>query len=142
MKSLFMYIGLFPHGLFSDESLFRVTFHLLSTLLVSFHILISFRMRFVFTWSLSARVSLPGLFVSTEHSVSLFSYADLVPHTGNIPLKMPHLQNPPIRETQISRYKLKSNQNLNLNLHREIPKESERLVLVDLEGTFPVETVV
>ena len=35
---------------------------------------------------------------------------------------MLHLRIPPIPETQIPRYRFKSNRNLNLNLHHEIPR--------------------
>ena len=39
-----------------------------------------------------------------------------------IPLKMLHPRNPPNLETRIHRYKFKLNQNLTLNLHRDVPR--------------------
>ena len=39
-----------------------------------------------------------------------------------IPLQMLHPPSPPNPESQIPRYKFKSNQHLNLNLYREIPR--------------------
>jgi len=38
------------------------------------------------------------------------------------PLQLLHPTNPPNQETQIARYKLKFNQNFNLNSYREIPR--------------------
>jgi len=47
---------------------------------------------------------------------------DICAEIWQIPLKLLHPRNPPHPETQIPRYKFKWNQDLNLNLYREIPR--------------------
>jgi len=60
-----------------------------------------------------------------------------------IPQKMLHPRNPPNRETQIPRYKFKVNQNPNLNLYREIPRNLSFSIWLDFgDVTFSVETVI
>jgi len=91
-------------------------------------------------WSMSQ-----GYCLSQGHCVAArcgaaMSYDPFV--VSRIPLKMPHLRNPPNRETQISRYKLKLHRHLTLNLYWD-PEESEFLDLVDFGGVaFSVENVV
>jgi len=63
--------------------------------------------------------------------------------TSHIPLSMPHPQTPPNRDTQISQYKFKWNQNLIVNFVLWDTEESEFLDLVDFGSVaFSVKTAV
>jgi len=66
-------------------------------------------------------------------------------HIWQFPLQMLHLRNPPNPETQIPRYKLRLDQNVNSNSYREIPnaEKSKFLDLVDCGSVaISVETVI